>query len=62
MSDDWNIWLPSAIAVVGVTVVYWLLSAWMRAIARSEISRALKGYIAGHVLRPRNTKGQFRGK
>jgi hypothetical protein len=60
--DDWRIWLPWAVLFLGMSFGFWLVSAWIRAIARAEVNKALKGYIAGHLLRPRNNKGQFRGK
>ena len=60
MSDDWKIWILLAVLFFVVSVIYWALASWVRALARSEIKNALKGYVAGQVLRPRNRKGQFR--
>jgi hypothetical protein len=34
--------------------------AFVRSIARAEVNKAIKSYIVGQVLRPRNHKGQFR--
>lgn len=37
-----------------------LFVSLVRMIARREIRRILKSYVAGHILRPRNKRGQFR--
>lgn len=47
--------------IVGVAAfVGWLFVTLVAAICRREINKALKGYIAGHVLRPRHKNGRFR--
>ena len=53
---DWLILLPATAVVLGV----WAFVSIVRAIARREINKVLKGFIVGQVLRPRNSKGQFR--
>ena len=56
MPDDLVLWLPVLIFVFVVAGFHF----WMRAIARREIRKELKGWVLAKSIQPRNSKGQFR--
>ena len=59
--DDRAAYVAIAVIICGLMAIS-LFVVLVRLIARREIEKVLKGYIAGHVLRPRNKRGQFEAR